>query len=210
ITELNEGTSELSNGSTEYRNGIHALDSQSDELTGGSKRIREALNTINQKANEDIDIPDSGELEEIPDAMYDFASNWREMAVELRELKKKYDDALGDLEDILARVESVDLSDEEMQSLLEALEESEVNGDTINKLKEMKDAVDDVNRALDDKEIWNVLNDISERLGGLIEGIEQTADEVEATAKTVEEGLDTLDPEAGIEQIQDEIATLNK
>src|SRR5699024_7445311 len=209
ITELNEGTADLSNGSSEYRNGIHELDSRSDELTGGSKQIKDALNTINEKVNEDIDIPDLGDLEEIPDAMYEFAGSLREMAGELRELKKKYDDALGDLEDILARVENVDLSDEELQSLIEALEESEVNGETISKLKEMKDAVDDVNRALDDNEIWNVLNDISERLGQLIEGVEQTADEVEATAKEVEKGLDEFDPEAKIKQIQDGIATLS-
>jgi len=210
ISELNEGASELSNGSSEYREGIHSLDSQSDELTGGSKQIKDALGLINQKLNKDIDIPDLGNLEDIPDAMYEFAKSMHQAADGLRDLKEKYDDAISGLEEPLQKIDNLDLSDEEMQSLLEALEESDVNDETINKLKEMKEAVDEVNQALDDRKVLETLNDISERLGKLIKRIDGTANEVETTAKEVEKGLDEFDSEAGIEQIQDGIATLNK
>src|SRR5699024_4920487 len=162
ISEVNDGTSELSNGSSDYWESIQSLDSQSDELINGSSQIKDALNQMNEKVNQDFDMPDLSEFADIPDAVHDFTDGLRVTADGFKTLKEQYEAAMENLDDPLDELEDVELSDEEMEALIQALEESDVDDETIQKLKQMKKATEQIQETFDQEEVQRMLTEIPE------------------------------------------------
>lgn len=203
ISELNDGTSELSNGSSDYRSGINQLNEQSGELINGSKQIKNALNQLNEEVNVNTDMPDLDELEKLPEGIQGFAKGLREAASGIRELKEGYEEAYHVLDESIAEIPDLVLSDDDMK----ALKESDLDDETVEELIELNQSAQMVKATF--QEVDDAFKQVPETLDEVIENVNTIADEVEIGAKEIESGLNDFDPEGQIQELQNGIATMN-
>ncbi|AXF57453.1 YhgE/Pip domain-containing protein [Salicibibacter kimchii] len=205
ISELNTGIEDVSSGSSEYQAGVDELDQSSGELVAGSVEIRDVLQDVDDSVQGDLDLPDVGELEALPEGMGEIAEGLHEVADGLEELKENYDEAYGALDEAMVGIPDDDISEEQIASLYESNADPEV----VDELVEMYGAASQAKETYHAvQEAFTSVTDILEQTSGstreMAENLETTTAEIERTVESLD-GLEELDTLA---ELPEGIATM--
>lgn len=203
ITELNTGTTELNDGSAEYLSGINELNSSSDELVNGSNDIHQALDQISDAMQGDTDMPDLGDMGELPEGLREMAGGLRESAEGLNTLKDNYDTVYDNLDQAISDIPESTLGEQEIAALYGSNADDEV----IDELVETYTAAQTV------KQTYDAVKEGFDAVSGTLEQVSQPlnemAEQVESIADGIESGMEGLDQMDALAELQDGLATLS-
>lgn len=203
ISELNSGTKELSDGSREYRKGMNQLNGSSSDLVGGSGEILAALQQIDGAMQGSSDMPDMGELKQLPKGFRDMAKGLRETASGMDTLSKNYNNAYGALKQAIQGIPNANVTEQEIQ----ALYQSGANQDTVKKL------VDSYEKAQAVKQTFAAVeagfNAVSDTLDGVSDPLNEMANQLDFMATGLESGMSHIDELDALAELQTGLATLS-
>lgn len=202
IAELNSGAKELNNGSTEYRNGISELNRSSGDLVSGSQEIRDALNQVNNGIKNSPDMPDMGELTDLPDGFREMAKGLRDAAKGLDELKKNYDAAHQALDGAIEGIPEGDINEKEIEKLYGSSADKNVIDQLIETYKAAKTV----------KGTYEQVKEGFDAVSGALEQsaapLRQMAGQLEELASGVEAGMDDLEKFDALTELQDGLSMM--
>ena len=202
IAELNTGAGELSRGSTEYRQGLNELNQSSGDLVNGSKEIRNVLNQVNDAMQNNTDIPELGDLQDLPDGFRELAKGIRESADGLGELKENYNQAFEALDDAIGDIPDYNLTDTEIEELYASGGDKEV----IDKLIETYKAAKKVNATY--KQTKEGFKAVSSALKQAINPLNEMANELENIADSMEANTEDLEKLDALTELQEGISSM--
>lgn len=186
VADYKEGADELSQGSSEYQTGITELDQSSDELVGGSQQILEGLQEISAAIDDGSEMPDLGELEELPEGFYEMANDLRAFA-----------ELLDQLEEAIDNIEGID--QEEIVKVYKALENSDADQSVFKVLEQLEET----------HKIALTIKDINKKIpGDLAEIVRNMADQLDRIAKGLTEAMDDLDLLDDLVELQEGLMSL--
>lgn len=202
ITELNSGAEELSNGSTEYRNGMNELNQSSGELVEGSKQIRDVLNEVSGALQSSPDMPEMGEMKDLPNDFRKMAKGLKAAAGGLDELKENYDEAWGALSKAIDSIPDTKIDNDDIKELKNSGADSTV----IDQLLATYKAAQTVKHTY--KEVKEGFNVVSGALQESSQPLHEMAEQVEAVANGMESGMKDLENFDALTELQDGISTM--
>lgn len=188
VSSLRSGAAELTNGSESYKNGLNELNNSSGDLVSGSSEILAALNQITNELANAPEMPDLGEIEELPGGL-------REMAKQIREFAATFDQLKKDINEIPEPT----LSEEQINEIYTVLEENEIEphiAEAVGQLEGNYYAA---------QTIKELSKEFPEQLEGIIASL---ADNVDSLATGIEEALGNLDQLDQIDELQSGLSTL--
>src|SRR5690625_4232016 len=192
VSELNDGTTKLSNGSTEYSAGINQLDQASSELVNGSQEIRDALEQVSTGLQEGADLPDMGNMEELPEGLSTMASGLKEAADGLSTLSEGYQEAYSVLDETIAGIPDYTITPEQFAELYQSGADQTVV-DQLTKTYEAAQTVKHTYSAVKDgfTAVTGELESVSSPLYVMAEQMKVIADGMESAMSDLEQ-LDAL------------------
>jgi len=202
ITELNSGAEELSNGSTEYRNGMNELNQSSGELVEGSKQIRDVLNEVSGALQSSPDMPEIGEMKDLPAGFRDMAEGLRAAAGALDELKDNYDDAWDALSGAIDGIPNSNISEKDIEKLYE----SGADKKTVDELVKTYEAAQRVKKTYE--AVKDGFNVVSGALKESAKPLREMADQIDSIADGMESGMKDLENLDDLTELQDGISTM--
>src|SRR5690625_1380482 len=202
IAELNTGAGELSRGSTEYRQGLNELNQSSGDLVNGSNEIRNVLNQVNDAMQNNTDIPELGDLQDLPDGFRELAKGIRESADGLDELKENYNQAFEVLDDAIGDIPDYNLTDTEIEELYASGGDKEV----IDKLIETYKAAKKVKATY--KQTKEGFKAVSSALKQAINPLNEMANELENIANSMEANTEDLEKFDALTELQEGISSM--
>ncbi len=200
ISELNSGVSSLKNGSSDYQDGIEQVSNGSADLISGSESIDQALVTMKDSIDQDVETGDFSALQE---GLEQIARGLREASNGLTTLQENYTQAYDALDESINAIPSYDISEEEIQALYQSGAESEV----VDKLVETYEAAltakgtyDQVSEAF--AAVAPTLDEVSSSQTDMATSLETMAEQIAAAS----EGMDIQE---GLKELQEGLATLS-
>ncbi|QGH35544.1 YhgE/Pip domain-containing protein [Gracilibacillus salitolerans] len=200
ISELNSGVSSLKNGSSDYQDGITQISNGSADLISGSESIDQALVTMKDSIDQDVETGDFSALQE---GLEQIARGLREASNGLTTLQENYTQAYDALDESINAIPSYDISEEEIQALYQSGAESEV----VDKLVETYEAAltakgtyDQVSEAF--AAVAPTLDEVSSSQTDMATSLETMAEQIAAAS----EGMDIQE---GLKELQEGLATLS-
>ncbi|MBU5468049.1 YhgE/Pip domain-containing protein [Virgibacillus sp. MSJ-26] len=202
ITELSSGAEELSNGSTEYRNGMDELNQSSGELVEGSKQIRDVLNEVSGALQSSPDMPEMGEMKDLPAGFRDMAEGLRAAAGGLDELKENYDEAWDALSGAIDGIPNSNISEKDIEKLYG----SGADKNTVDELVKTYEAAQKVKQTYD--AVKDGFNVVSGALNESTKPLQEMANQIDSIADGMESGMKDLENFDALTELQDGISTM--
>lgn len=203
VSELNEGADSLNSGSTEYLNGINELNQSSNDLTNGSKEIQLALQEISGALQGSADVPDMGDINELPQGLREMAKGLRESAGGLGTLRENYNKAHDALAKSIKDIPDANISDKQIAELYQSGADPEV----IDQLVKTYTA------ALTVKGTYNETKEgfqaVSATLEQVTAPLKEMATQLDAIADGMETSMKDLEQLDALTQLQNGLSTLS-
>lgn len=188
ISEVGGGAHSLRDGSSEFQSGMNDVNNSSGKLISGSEEILASLQEFSGAMEDTSDVPDLDELEGLPDDL-------RQIATGISE----FNETLDALDEAIQDIPDAPISDEEIQSVYDALEESDA-GETVEKVVEELEATYQAAQAVRkiSEHIPNDLFEVNEQMAVSLEnvadGLENAMNDVTLLddLATLQSGLTTM------------------
>lgn len=188
ISEVGGGAHSLRDGSSEFESGMNDVNNSSGKLISGSEEILASLQEFSGAMEDTSDVPDLDELEGLPDDL-------RQIATGISE----FNETLDALDEAIQDIPDAPISDEEIQSVYDALEESDA-GETVEKVVEELEATYQAAQAVRkiSEHIPNDLFEVNEQMAVSLEnvadGLENAMNDVTLLddLATLQSGLTTM------------------
>lgn len=181
VDELKNGTGELKDGSSKYANAMQKINSSSTQLVSGSKQILDVLTMIDSALEYSPEIPelDLEQIKELPEVLRGIAKGLIEFAEELK-----------DFIDIIEQIDFIDIPEDELEEIIQALEEAGISSETIEALINIYELA---------KELPQILGDYPEKFQTFLL---EMAENMQRSAKEIEENIKLLGHFDQLEQLQ--------
>jgi putative membrane protein len=200
ISELNNGVSSLKNGSSDYQDGMTQISNGSTDLISGSKSIDQALVTMKNSIDQDVE---TGDFSALQDGLVQIADGLREASNGLAELEDNYTQAYNVLNESMNAIPSYDISKDEIQELKQSGADSEVVKklvETYEAARTAKGTYDQISEAF--AAVAPTLDEVSSSQMDMASSLETMADQIAAAS----EGMDIQE---GLKELQEGLATLS-
>lgn len=193
VSDLRDGATDLNDGSGSFLSGINQLDQSSGELVNGSSEINEALQQVSGAVQDAPDeAPDLSDFQELPDGIQELADGLNETADGLDEFRDKYNEAYGQLDGVIEEMPDGEISEKEIKELLG----SDVDKEVVQQLLDAYQSAQKTKQTYDAVE--EAFAGVTETLDQVSGSIREIADNADATATEIANGLDDMD---GLEEI---------
>ncbi|WP_163583431.1 YhgE/Pip domain-containing protein [Gracilibacillus saliphilus] len=199
ISELNNGVSSLKNGSSDYQDGITQINNGSADLISGSKSIDQALITMKNSIDQDVE---TGDFSALQDGLVQIADGLKEASDGLTILKENYSQAYQTLDKSINAIPA-NVSEEEIQGLDLSEEDQRVVDklvSTYEAVSTAKSTYEKVSKAFE--AVTPTLNEVSSSQNKMASSLETMAEQIEAAS----EGMDIQE---GLKELQEGLATLS-
>ena len=171
-------------------------------MVNGSKEIQNILNQVNDAMQNDTDIPELGDLQDLPDGFRELAKGIRESADGLDELKENYNQAFEALDDAIGDIPDYNISETEIEELYASGGDKEV----IDKLIETYKAAKKVKATYTQtKEGFKA---VSSALKQAINPLNEMANELENIADSMEANTEDLEKFDALSELQEGISSM--
>src|SRR5690625_6504821 len=117
------------------------LNQSSGELVEGSKQIRDVLNEVSGALQSSPDMPEMGEMKDLPAGFRDMAEGLRASAGALDELKDNYDDAWDALSGAIDGIPNSNISEKDIEKLYESGADKKTEDELVKNYKDAKRAI---------------------------------------------------------------------
>ena len=208
IAELNNGTTKLSNGSSDYSAGMSQLDQGSGELVYGSKEIRNALQQISKELEGGAEIPDLGDMTELPEGLKQIAEGLRGAAARLEELSEGYNGAYDALNGAIEEIPNGGLDEQYIQEQIGALYQSDADPDFVDQLTKTYEAAQKVKHIYKAPESEQLFAAVSGMLAEMPGQLNMMAEPLETMATGIESAMENLDQLDALTDLQKGLSTL--
>ncbi|WP_208590255.1 YhgE/Pip domain-containing protein [Gracilibacillus suaedae] len=199
ISELNSGVSSLKSGSSDYQDGITKISNGSADLISGSKSIDQALSTMKNSIDQNVE---TGDISALQDGLVQIADGLREASTGLETLQQNYTKAYQELDKSINAIPT-NVSEEEIQEL----DLSEADQKVVDKLvstyeaaRTAKGTYEKVSKAFE--AVTPTLDEVSSSQNKMASSLETMADQIAAAS----EGMDIQE---GLKELQEGLATLS-
>lgn len=206
IAELNDGTTKLSSGSSDYAAGMTQLDQSSGELVNGSKEIRNALQQISEELEGGAEIPDLGDMTELPKGLTQIAEGLRESAGGLEELSEGYSEAYNALKEAIEEIPDGDNDEQYMQEQIGALYQSDADPDFVDRLTKTYAAAQKIKYT--HEAVSGGFTAVTGALESIAGPLYEMADQLETIATGIESAMENLDQLDALTELQKGLSTL--